>query len=165
MWSCPEGQPTQINVGTPVAVVYTLSPDGNVITALANGGSLKVDVAKAQYATAKYGDPIDNAPMQDFAKVGSAATLFGTSPTALSTGFELLYSAAAGLTVSVMTGQRTLGAFTASGTKWQLGFFPLDDAQTAASATGATPPPPRGDVIITGAACKGSPVQSASITK
>jgi len=165
VWSCAEGQSTQIRVGNPTLVAYTLSPDGSVITALANGGSFKVDVAKSQFATAAYGDPIDSAPMKDFATIGSAAVLFGTSPTAVSTGFELLYSAAYGLHVAVKTGERTLGVFTVAASKWQLGFFPLDDTQAAADATGATPPPVRGDVTIIGGACKGSPVPDTSVAK
>jgi hypothetical protein len=166
-WSCTEGQPTEIVAGSPPAVVYTLSPDGNVIIAEANGGSLKVDIAKAQFATAPSGDVIESAPMRDFATLGGkTGTLFGTSPTAATTGFELLYSAASGLTASVKTGKTILGAFSVAGTKWQIGFFPLDEAESAAEAAGASPPPrAKGDVIITGGACKGSPVPGASIAK
>jgi hypothetical protein len=160
-WSCAEGQSTEIDAGSPPKVVYTLSADGNVLVANANGGALKVDIAKGQYATAASADAVDSAPMKDFATLGSGApTLFGTAPKALSTGFEMVYSAASGLTATVKQGMRTFGVFTVTAAKWQIGIFPLDEAQSDADAT--PPPAPKGDVVITGGACKGSPVPSAS---
>jgi hypothetical protein len=166
-WSCAEGVPSEIDAGSPPTVVYTLSPDGNVINVNTNGGALKLDIAKAQFATAASADAVDSAPMRDFATLGGGkATLVGTSPTAATTGFELLYSAASGLAASVKTGTRTLGVFTVTSGKWQIGIFPLDEAQSATEATGATPPPrAKGDVVITGGACKGTPVPGASTAK
>ncbi len=166
-WTCPEGVPTSIAAGSPPTIVYTLSPDGNVFIANANGGALKIDMAKTQYATATSGDALDAAPLRAFTTLsGTQPTLFGTSPTAATTGFSLLYSAAAGLAASVMTGTQMLGVFTVNGTKWQVGLFPQDEAQSAADATGATPPPrAKGDVVITGGACKGSPVSGTAFAK
>ena len=65
-----------------------------------------------------------------------------------------------------MTGTQMLGVFTVNGTKWQIGLFPQDEAQSAADAAGATPPPKaRGDIVITGGACKGSPVLRHRLAK
>jgi hypothetical protein len=166
-WTCPEGGPTSIAAGTPPTIVFTLSPDGNVFVANANGGALKIDMAKAQLATAATGDALDAAPLRAYTTIGSTQpTLFGTSPTAATTGFSLLYSPAAGLAASVMTGTQMLGVFTVNGAKWQVGLFPQDEAQSAADATGATPPPKaRGDVVVTGGACKGSPVTGTAYAK
>ncbi len=166
VWSCAEGVPTEIDAGNPPAVVYTLSADGNVMVAATNGATLKLDLVKGQFATAPAGTPIDGAPMHDFTTLGTGTTLVGTSPTAVTTGFALLYSAAVGLTASVQTKSRLLGVFTANGPKWQIGIFPQDEEQSVADATGATPPPKaKGDVIVTGGACKGSPVQSTALAK
>ena len=163
-WTCPEGVPTEIAAGSPPTIVYALSPDGNVFIANANGGALKIDMVKAQFATAASGDALDSAPMRAFSTLSSTApTLFGTSANATTTGFSLLYSAAAGLAASVMTGTQLLGVFTVTGTKWQVGMFPLDAVQSTADASASTPPPrAKGDIVITGAACKGSPVSSAA---
>ena len=165
-WSCSEGTPTEIDAGNPPQVVYSLSADGTVLVANANGGALKLDVTKSQYATAATADALDAAPMHDFATLGAKPTLIGTSPNSVNTGFSLLYSATSGLSASVMTGTQTLGVFTIAGNKWQIGIFPLDDAQSAADAAGATPmPKARGDVIVIGGGCKGSPVPDTSIAK
>jgi hypothetical protein len=166
-WSCAEDQPTEIVAGSPPAIIYRISPDGNVLSATANGGSIKVDVPKAQFAITPSLEATESAPMKALSTLGEGKpTLFGTSPTSGATGFELLYSAAAGLLVSVKTGNQTLGVFTVNAAKWQIGFFPLDEVQSAAEAAGATAPPTaRGDLIITGGACKGSPVPGASSAK
>jgi hypothetical protein len=166
-WTCPEGGPTSIAAGTPPTIIFTLSPDGNVFIANANGGALKIDMAKAQYATAASADALDSTPLRAFTTLSSTQpTLFGTSPTSATTGFSLLYSTAAGLAASVMTGAQMLGVFTVNGAKWQVGLFPQDEAQSAADATGATPPPKaRGDVVVTGGACKGSPVAGTAYAK
>jgi hypothetical protein len=166
-WTCPEGVPTEIAAGSPPTIVYALSPDGDVFIANANGGALKIDMVKAQFATAASGDALDSAPMRAFSTLSSTApTLFGTSANATTTGFSLLYSAAAGLAASVMTGTQLLGVFTVTGTKWQVGMFPLDAVQSTADASGATPPPrAKGDIVITGGACKGSPVAGTAFAK
>ena len=76
-WSCAEGQPTEIDAGSPPKVVYTLSADGNTFIANANGGALKVNIAKAQFATAPSADAVASAPIEDFATLGGGApTLF-----------------------------------------------------------------------------------------
>ncbi len=166
-WTCPEGVPTEIAAGSPPTIIYTLSPDGSVFIANANGGALKIDMTKAQFATATSGDALESAPLRAFSTLSSTQpTLFGTSPTATATGFSLLYSTTAGLAASVMTGTQMLGVFTVNGTKWQIGMFPLDAAQSAAQAGDATPPPrAKGDIVITGGACKGSPVSSTALAK
>jgi len=131
-----------------------------------NGGALKVDIAKALFATAPSFEATDTAPMRKFASLGEGtSTLYGTTPTSGATGFELIYSAAAGLTASVKTGNQILGVFTANANKWQLGFFPLDETQATADPAATPPPAARGDVVITGGACKSSPVPGASSAK